>query len=106
MAPMDKGRPLFQSYLMVLTFVATHIIFLGGSDEVIVDLRPLGLVPQNEIDVIMIKLKGYMHLFEANRAQDSPPPDAVGPGYKDFCALYRIKVPVSISLATHLPIYI
>jgi hypothetical protein len=70
-----------------------------------VDSQPLGLDPLNEIDAIVTKLRGHKHLFEANAARGSPCPKAVGPGYKDFCVLYRVKVPVSISLSSYRTIY-
>jgi hypothetical protein len=97
-APMDKGRNRFSCSSLILTLLATHIIFPGESEEVEVDSRPLGLVPQHEVDAIVAKLKGHKHLFEANAVQDSSCLHVIGPGDRDFCNLYRVKVPVSIPL--------
>jgi hypothetical protein len=102
---MDKGMLWLSFSLPALTFVATHIILPGQLNEIAVDSRPLGPVPPGEMHVIMAKLKGHKHLFQANVPQDGTFSDGVGPGFKDFCILFRVKVPVNPSLLIHQLIY-
>jgi hypothetical protein len=103
---MDKGILSFSCFSPFLMLVATYIIFPGELNEIAVDSRSLGPVPQNEVDATVAKLKGYKHLFEAKATEDGTPLIAVYPGRNDFCILFRVKVPVSTSLlALHQPIY-
>jgi hypothetical protein len=79
-------------------FVASYIIFPGESTETAVDLQPLGSIPRNKLDIILAKLKGHKHLFEATTFRRS---GAVVAGLHDFCILFCMKVPVSkLSLST------
>jgi hypothetical protein len=70
---------------------ASDAILLDNSQEIIVDTRPMGPLPQSEVDAICTKLKEHKHLFTAQAKVT----EGACPGHDDFCHLYRIRVPVS-----------
>ena len=71
-----------------------------------IDSKPLGPVPQSEVDATVATLKAHKHVFEATTPQgdDKIAMDILLPGRRDFCCLFRVKVPVSISLLPHYPL--
>jgi hypothetical protein len=86
---------------LTLTFLATHIILSGESDERLLDSQSLTPVPQNKINAIVAMLRSHKHLFEATVSRKGTIQDVLFPGHRDFCCLFRVKVPVSISLSPH-----
>jgi hypothetical protein len=96
--PADKGMFSLMIISLSLTFIVTHIILSGESNERVLDLQPLSPVPPNEVDVAVTTLKSHKHLFEATVSRAGTIPVALYPGKKDFCCLFQAKVPVSISL--------
>jgi hypothetical protein len=82
-----------------------HIIFSGESNQNAIDLKPLGPVPQSDIDRIVATLKAHKHLLGAR----APPEDdnfyTLLPGWSHFCCLFCVKVPVNHSLLPLQPLY-
>jgi hypothetical protein len=97
---MDKGILSCSCSISTLTFLATHIIFSGESNQNAIDSKPLGPVPQSDIDPIVATLKAHKHLFEARAPQEDDETHnyAVLPGREDFCCMFRVKVPVTFPL--------
>jgi hypothetical protein len=96
-APTDKGMFSPSRISLALTFLATHIILSGESYERVLDPQPLSPVPQNEIDAIVATLRSHKHLFQAQVSQRGTIPAALFPGKNNFCILFQVKAPVSIS---------
>jgi hypothetical protein len=101
---MEKGILSCSCSISTLTSLATHIIFSGESNQNAIDSKPLGPVPQSDIDRIVATLTAHKHLFEAR----APPEDddfyTLLPGRSDFCCLFRVKVPVNLSLLSLQPL--
>ena len=87
-APMDKGMFSLSSTSLSLTFLVTHIILSGESNEHALDLKPLFPVSQNEVDVIVAMLKNHKHLFQVTVSQAGTISITLFSGKKDFYCLF------------------